>query len=105
MWKMVSAILIKKSMLMAGFLTHNDSDILRAKTGPYRCVGYQTNILPTTEVHRRVRRWAWSLGGGQVGRGGCTCMHKSWNDGNRVWWVPRGYPTHRKIGAARADKW
>ncbi len=34
-------------MLMVGFLTHNDSDILRAKTGPYRCVGYQTNILPT----------------------------------------------------------
>ena len=44
---MVSAILIKKSMLMVGFLTHNDSDILRAKTGPYRCVGYQTNIPPT----------------------------------------------------------
>ena len=32
-------------------------------------------------------------------------MCKSWNGGNRVWWVPRGYPTHRKIGATRADKW
>ena len=30
---------------------------------------------------------------------------QSWNGGNRVWWVPRGYPTHRKIGATRADKW
>src|SRR5258708_31391102 len=47
MWKMVSAILIKKSMLMVGFLTHNDSDILRARTSPYRRIGYQTNILPT----------------------------------------------------------
>ena len=36
-------------MLMGGFLTCNDSDILRAKTGPYRRVGYQTNILPTAE--------------------------------------------------------
>src|SRR6266436_10243372 len=33
--------------------------------------------------------------GGQVGQSGCTCMCKSWD----------GYPTHRKIGAARADKW
>ena len=32
---------------MVGFLTRNDSDILRAKTGPYRRIGYQTNILPT----------------------------------------------------------
>ena len=30
---------------------------------------------------------------------------QTWNGGNKVWWVPRGYPTHRKIGAARADKW
>src|SRR5258708_14431476 len=36
-------------MLMVGFLTHNDSDILRAKTGPYRRVGYQTNIPPTMQ--------------------------------------------------------
>src|SRR5258707_13609726 len=57
------------------------------------------------EVHKRVRRWAQSLGGGRVGQSGCTCMCKSWNGGNRAWWVPRGYPTHRKIGAARADKW
>src|SRR5258708_35526397 len=34
-------------MPMVGFLTRNDSDILRAKTGPYRRVGYQTNIPPT----------------------------------------------------------
>src|SRR5258705_12323175 len=39
----------QKSMLMVGFLTHNDSDILRSKTGPYRRVGYQTNIPPTTD--------------------------------------------------------
>ena len=52
MWKMVSAILIKKSMLMVGFLTHNDSDILRAKTGPYRCIRYQTNIPPTPSYSR-----------------------------------------------------
>src|SRR5260221_7847404 len=38
----------QKSMLMVGFLTCNDSDILRSKTGPYRRVGYQTNIPPTT---------------------------------------------------------
>ena len=37
----------QKNMPMVGFLTCNDSDILRAKTGPYRCVGYQTNIPPT----------------------------------------------------------
>ena len=40
----------QKSMLMVGFLTCNDSDILRAKTGPYRCVGYQTNIPLTTDI-------------------------------------------------------
>src|SRR5258706_13073261 len=45
MWKMISAILIKKSMPMVGFLTR---DILRAKTSPYRRIGYQTNIPPTT---------------------------------------------------------
>src|SRR5258708_11925773 len=38
----------QKNMPMVGFLTHNDSDILRAKTGPYRRIGYQTNILPTS---------------------------------------------------------
>ena len=32
---------------MVGFLTRNDSDILRSKTGPYRHIGYQTNIPPT----------------------------------------------------------
>src|SRR6266436_10429918 len=41
----------QKSMPMVGFLTRNDSDILRAKTGPYRHVGYQTNIPPTTCWH------------------------------------------------------
>src|SRR5260221_12496767 len=40
----------QKSMLMVGFLTCNDSDILRAKTGPYRRVGYQTNIPPTPHL-------------------------------------------------------
>src|SRR5260370_4332557 len=44
----------QKSMLMVGFLTCNDSDILRAKTGPYRRIGYQTNIPPTTESHFQV---------------------------------------------------
>ncbi len=54
---MVSAILIKKSMLMVGFLTCNDSDILRAKTSPYRHVGYQTNIPPT--MHSTwIPKWA-----------------------------------------------
>src|SRR5258708_33152102 len=28
------------------------------------------------EVHRRVRRWAWSPGGGRVGQRGCTCRCK-----------------------------
>src|SRR5258708_3625058 len=36
-------------MPMVGFLIRNDSDILRAKTGPYRHIGYQTNIPPTPE--------------------------------------------------------
>src|SRR5258707_13922817 len=47
MWKMSFCKSDQKSMPMVGFLTCNDSDILRAKTGPYRCVGYQTNIPPT----------------------------------------------------------
>src|SRR5258708_22522712 len=54
-------------MPMVGFLTRNDSDILRAKTGPYRNVGYQTNILPTTDipmVHKT------PLGTGM----GCACL-------------------------------
>src|SRR6266436_4209276 len=38
----------QKNMPMVGFLTCNDSDILRAKTGPYGHIGYQTNIPPTT---------------------------------------------------------
>src|SRR5258707_10568280 len=58
MWKMVSANLIKKSMLMGGFLTCNDSDILRAKTGPYRCIGYQTNIPPTLDMAPKWQTWA-----------------------------------------------
>ena len=44
------------------------------------------------KVHGRVCRWAQSPGGGWVGQSGCACMRKSWNGGNRVWWVPRGYP-------------
>src|SRR6266436_2692917 len=40
----------QKSMLMVGFLTRNDSDILRSKTSPHRQVGYQTNILPTVWI-------------------------------------------------------
>ena len=46
----------QKNMLMVGFLTRNDSDILRARTGPYRRVGYQTNIPPTMWKERRMRR-------------------------------------------------
>ncbi len=45
----------QKNMLMVGFLTCNDSDILRAKTGPYRCIGYQTNIPPT--VYHDTLEW------------------------------------------------
>src|SRR5260221_3682310 len=48
MWKMSFCKSDQKNMPMVGFLTCNDSDILRAKTGPYRRVGYQTNIPPTT---------------------------------------------------------
>src|SRR6266446_4381772 len=47
----------QKSMPMVGFLTCNDSDILRAKTGPYRHFGYQTNIPPTLELCCRSHRW------------------------------------------------
>src|SRR5258708_35493925 len=50
-------------MLMVGFLTHNDSDILRAKTGPYRRVGYQTNIPPTAGSVAAARKM---MGEGQV---------------------------------------
>src|SRR5258708_38031364 len=46
-WKMSFCKSDQKSMPMVGFLTRNDSDILRAKTGPYRRIGYQTNIPPT----------------------------------------------------------
>ena len=46
----------RKSMPMVGFLTRNDSDILRAKTGPYRRVGYQTNIPPTPDSSRMRRQ-------------------------------------------------
>src|SRR5260221_13863104 len=37
----------QKSMAVVGLLTHNDFDVLRAKTGLYRRVTPRTIILPT----------------------------------------------------------
>ncbi len=37
----------QKSIPVVGFLTHNDCDVLRAKTGVYRWVTHRTIILPT----------------------------------------------------------
>src|SRR5258708_37165851 len=37
----------QKSIPVVGFLTHNDCDVLRAKTGVYRQVTHRTIILPT----------------------------------------------------------
>src|SRR5258706_15984099 len=102
----------QKSMPMVGFLTRNDSDILRAKTGPYRHIGYQTNIPPTTEVCGGVRKGA--QGGaqamkGQVGKkagpGRSARVPRSWNLGKMVWWGHRKYSNHRIIGATRAGLW
>src|SRR5258708_29757834 len=45
MWKMDSD---QKSIPVVGFLTRNDCDILRAKTGVYRRVIHRTIILPTS---------------------------------------------------------
>src|SRR5260221_10248644 len=44
MWKMDSD---QKSIPVVGFLTHNDCDVLRAKTDVYRRVTHRTIILPT----------------------------------------------------------
>src|SRR5258708_38370574 len=38
----------------------------------------KTQETMACKVCGRVCRWAWSLGGGWVGRSGCACMHKSW---------------------------
>ena len=37
----------QKSIPVVGFLTRNDCDVLRAKTGLYRRVTHRTIILPT----------------------------------------------------------
>src|SRR5258708_8043122 len=37
----------QKSIPVVGFLTHNDCDVLRAKTGGYRRFTHRTIILPT----------------------------------------------------------
>src|SRR5258707_813653 len=47
MWKMDSD---KKSIPVVGFLTHNDCDVLRTKTGVYRWVTHRTIILPTVFI-------------------------------------------------------
>src|SRR5258708_36455349 len=44
MWKMDSD---QKSIPVVGFLTHNDCDVLRAKTDVYRRVTHKNIILPT----------------------------------------------------------
>src|SRR5260221_2812762 len=44
MWKMDSD---KKSIPVVGFLTCNDCDVLRTKTGVYRRVKHRTLILPS----------------------------------------------------------
>src|SRR5260221_13030927 len=38
----------QKNIPVVGFLTRNDCDVLRAKTGVYRRVTHRTIILPTT---------------------------------------------------------
>src|SRR5258705_9763498 len=47
MWKMYSD---QKSIPVVGFLTHNDCDVLRAKTGVYRWFTHRTIILPTMVI-------------------------------------------------------
>src|SRR5258708_32185855 len=39
----------QKNIPVVGFLTHNDCDVLRDKTGLYRRVTHRTIILPTTD--------------------------------------------------------
>src|SRR5258708_21182355 len=48
MYKMGFCKSDQKNMPVVGLLTHNDCDVLRAKTGLYRRVTPQTIILPTT---------------------------------------------------------
>ena len=43
----------QKSIPVVGFLTRNDCDVLRAKTGVYRQVTHRTIILPTPVLHRK----------------------------------------------------
>ena len=40
----------QKNMPVVGLLTHNDCDVLRAKTGIYRRVTHRTIILPTPDL-------------------------------------------------------
>ena len=49
----------QKSIPVVGFLTHNDCDVLRAKTGLYRRVTHRTIILPTPEDDAEVEGFAW----------------------------------------------
>src|SRR5258708_14719429 len=52
MWKMDSD---QKSIPVVGFLTCNDCDVLRTKTGIYRRVTYRTIILPTLAQYHELR--------------------------------------------------
>ncbi len=44
----------QKSIPVVGFLTRNDCDVLRAKTGGYRRFTHRTIILPTAALC-----WLW----------------------------------------------
>src|SRR5260221_5295526 len=46
----------QKSIPVVGFLTHNDCDVLRAKTGLYRWVTHRT-IIPPTPVTEGPAQW------------------------------------------------
>src|SRR5258708_3792729 len=46
----------QKSIPVVGFLTCNDCDLLRAKTGLYRWVTHRTIILPTPDSSRMRRQ-------------------------------------------------
>src|SRR5258708_1698993 len=45
----------QKSIPVVGFLTHNDCDVLRAKTGLYRWVTHRTIIPPTMDQNLEMR--------------------------------------------------
>src|SRR5258706_12606179 len=85
----------QKNIPVVGFLTHNDCDILRAKTGLYRRVTHRTIILPTLALSQlKVRksmklRKSWTPGSGGVNYG--TLLSSS---GGRTL-ITCGSPTQR----------